>query len=199
MSRSPAVVRPEYSCVHCQTMNWCDRAAYRQCGTAHPRGAPRAPGATSRRPPLGAPATRQEAASPIKPGLQAETFRRAAADMRKAGAPPNVIEPVLAAEREARQRQTEAKASSKLEAARHAANHAQTAVDSAEAAVAAAEEAFANARQRLDRCKQRHRERTAAIQAEEDLLAASKPAEIVAADVASKALKLLEWFQDKIP
>ena len=31
------------------------------------------------------------------------------------------------------------------------------------------------------------------------MLAASKPAEVVAADVASKALKLLEWLQEQIP
>ena len=156
-------------------------------------------GINPRRAPPGAPAARPTNAPQIKPGVQAETFRRAAADMRKAGAPPNVIEPVLAAEQEARQRLSEAKASSKVEAARHAANQAQTAVESTEAIVAAAEEALAKARERLERCKQRHHERVAAIQVEEGLLVAAKPAEIVAADMATKASRLLEWFHETNP
>ena len=76
--------------------------------------------------------------------------------MRKAGAPLDVIQPVLAAEQEARQRLTEAKASSKFDAARHAAAQAQTAVESAEAAVVTAEEALTKARQRLEKCQLRH-------------------------------------------
>ena len=52
------------------------------------------------------------------------------------------------------------------------------------------------ARHHLEKCQLRHRERIAAIQVEEDMLAASKPAEAVAADVASKALTLLEWLQE---
>ena len=156
-------------------------------------------GINPRRAPPGAPAARPTNAPQIKPGVQAETFRRAAADMRKAGAPPNVIEPVLAAEQEARQRLSEAKASSKVEAARHAASQAQTAVESAGAIVAAAEEALSKARERLERCKQRHHERVAAVQVEEGFLVAAKPAEIVAADMATKATRLLEWFRDKFP
>ena len=68
----------------------------------------------------------------------------------------DVIQPVLAAEQEARQRLMEAKASSKLDAARHAAAQAQTAVESAEVAVVTAEEALTKARQRLEKCKFRH-------------------------------------------
>ena len=93
---------------------------------------------TAPRPPAGGPPTRSTATSPVKPGQQAETFRKAAAEIRKAGAAPEVLQPVLAAEQEARQRQSEAKATSKLDAARNAAIQAQTSVEAAEAAVAAA-------------------------------------------------------------
>ena len=79
-----------------------------------------------------------------------------------------------------------------MDAARHAAALAQACVESAEVAVVTAEEALAKARQRLEKCQQRHRERLATVQTEEDMLAASKPAEAVAMDVASKALKLFE-------
>ena len=70
--------------------------------------------------------------------------------MRKAGAAPEVLQPVLAAEQEARHRQSEAKAVSKLDAARNAAAQAQTSITAAEAAVTSAEIALAAARQRLE-------------------------------------------------
>ena len=109
-NRPTAETRPEYCCAKCQTRNWCDRSSCRHCGMARPRSIARTMGINPRRAPPGAPAARPTNAPQIKPGVQAETFRRAAADMRKAGAPPNVIEPVLAAEQEARQRLSEAKA-----------------------------------------------------------------------------------------
>ena len=109
--------------------------------------------------------------------------------MRKAGAAPEVIKPVLAAEQESCQRQSEAKALSKLDAARNAANQAQASVETAEAAVAVAEVALAAARQRLEKAKQKHQERLAAVQSEENIAPAPNPAEAVA--MATKAMKLL--------
>ena len=136
----------------------------------------RSTGTTVRRSSPGGPAARPAAASAIKPGQQAEAFRKAAADMRKAGAAPDVIKPVLAAGQEARQRQSEAKALSKLDAVWNAANQAQASVESVEAAVAAAEDALTNARQRLETVQQKHQERVAAVQMEENTLLAPKPA-----------------------
>ena len=85
--------------------------------------------------------------------------------MRKAGAVPEVIQPVLFAEQEARQRQSEAKALSKVDAAWNAAGQVQASAEEAAAAVAAALAALATARQRLEKSQHKHQERLAAAQA----------------------------------
>ena len=148
---------------------------------------------------MGGPAARPAAASPIKPSQQPETFRKVAAEMRKAGAAPEVIQPVLTVEQEARQRHFEAKALSKLAAARNAAGQAQASVEAAEAVVAAADTAVATVRQRLEKAQHTHEERLAIVQAEEPILTAPAPkaAEAVALDVTCKAMRVLAWV-DKI-
>ena len=136
----------------------------------------RSTGPAARRSPPGGPAARPAAAPAITHGQQAGTFRKVAAEMRKAGVAPEVIKLVLAAKQEVRQRQSEAKTLSEFDAARNAANQTQTSVDAAEAAVAAAEQALTNARQRLETVQQKHQERVAAVQMEENTLLAPKPA-----------------------
>ena len=133
-------------------------------------------GPATRRPPPGGPAARPACALEIKPGQQSETFGNVAAEMRKSGAAQDVIKLVLAAGQEARHRQSEAKALSKLDAACDAASQAQASVETAEAVVAAAEEALTNACHRLEEAQQKHQERVASVHAQENALLAPKTA-----------------------
>ena len=149
--------RPEWRC-ECGTTNFEDRNVCRRCAQRRP------PGCSARVPNAGEwPALPgNDGSKGISPGKQAEAFSQAAAKARRAGAPPEAIEPLQAEERAARQRQLDRKVDAKVERARAAAARADAEVAAADVALAAAQRRLQEARVKADAAATRLQEEEAA-------------------------------------
>ena len=77
------VLRPEYACSQCGSMNWCDRTACRHCKQPRPAGWSAGGGPAGRASGRRAKASTRPGANIASPGQQAEALRQAAAAAKR--------------------------------------------------------------------------------------------------------------------